>query len=117
MRDLNAPCSNLELHVLTRLLDVDKDGQLDYNEFAKGVRYFKPEDIIADDGLPVLRISRKDLECCQYCKLKVWQPNDIKFPRYRLNSYFHQLIARKIHWGSGVMSFIKLSNPFLGPFD
>ena len=84
MRDLNAPCSSIELHVLTRLLDNDKDGQLDYNEFAKGVRYFKPEETVADDGLPILRICREDLNTCHHCKLKLWKPNDVKFPRFDL---------------------------------
>lgn len=94
MRDLNAPCSTLELHVLTKLLDTDHNGQLDYHEFAKGVKYYKPEETVPDDGLPVLRISRKNLEHCQHCQLKLWKPNEVKFPRF---DFPHNLFKNSMH--------------------
>jgi len=92
MRDLNAPCSNIELHVLTRLLDKDSNGQLDYNEFSNGVRYFKPEETVPDDGLPILRICREELDTCQHCELKLWKPRDVKFPRYAKKSCILELV-------------------------
>ena len=84
MRDLDAPCSFIELHILARMLDENTDGELDYLEFSKGVRYFKPEEIVPDDGLPVLQIYREELESCPHCQLKLWNSKEVRFPRYDL---------------------------------
>ncbi len=81
MRDLDAPCSVVELHVLAKLLDRNKDGMIDYLEFSKGVRYYKPEETVTDDGLPTLQIYREELDSCANCRLKLWKPTDVKFPR------------------------------------
>ena len=92
MRDLDAPCSMLELHVLVRLLDQNKDGQIDYREFSKGVRYFTPEETVPDDGLPILRIHREDLDSCPNCPLKLWKPPEVRFPRLATFYFLRKII-------------------------
>ena len=81
MRDLNAPCTAVELQILAKLLDSDGDGSIDYREFSRGVRYFKAEDIVPDDGLPILKIQREELEKCEHCKIKLWRSEEVKYPR------------------------------------
>ena len=82
MRDLNAPANNLELYVLAKKLDRDNNGMLDYLEFSKGLKYYKKEECVPDDGLPTLRFEREELENCPCCKLGLWKPPKEKFPRY-----------------------------------
>ncbi|XP_078355658.1 uncharacterized protein LOC144640363 [Oculina patagonica] len=82
MRDLNAPANNLELYILAKKLDRDANGLLDYLEFSKGLKYYKKEECVKDDGLPVLRFEREELEQCPCCKLGLWQPPKEKYPRF-----------------------------------
>lgn len=81
MRDLNAPANNLELYVLAKKLDRDSNGLLDYLEFSKGLKYYKKEECIQDDGLPILKFEREELEQCPCCKLGLWKPPKEKYPR------------------------------------
>ena len=81
MRDLNAPANNLELYVLAKKLDRDANGLLDYLEFSKGLKYYKKEECVQDDGLPVLKFEREELEQCPCCKLGLWKPPKEKYPR------------------------------------
>lgn len=89
MRDLNAPANNLELYILAKKLDKDQNEKLDYLEFSKGLRYFKKEECVPDDGLPPLTFEREKLEGCPCCKIGLWKPQIEKYPRQVLDNY-HQ---------------------------
>ena len=78
MRDLNAPCTQLELFVLARTVDENRDGQIEYAEFAKNLKYVRPEKEVKDDGLPVLKIYRNEYEKCPNCQVKRWNPSPSK---------------------------------------
>ena len=41
MIDYNIPCNLIELHLLATLLDTDNNLGIDFNEFDKGIRYFR----------------------------------------------------------------------------
>jgi len=76
MRDLDAPCTQLELFALAKAVDKDNNGQIDYSEFSAGVKYERPVRVKKDDGLPILKIIREEKENCPYCKVDVWTPAD-----------------------------------------
>lgn len=62
MWDLNVFVNNFELYVFVKKLDRDVNGLLDYLEFFKGLKYYKKEECVEDDGLLVLRFEREKLE-------------------------------------------------------
>ncbi|XP_077982823.1 uncharacterized protein LOC144437693 [Glandiceps talaboti] len=44
MFDLDAPCNNLELHILALRLDRTKTGEIDYLELKKGLRFYRDDE-------------------------------------------------------------------------
>lgn len=82
MRDLDAPCTQLELYALAKAVDKDNNGQIDYSEFSAGVKYERPVKVFKDDGLPILKIIREEKENCPHCKVDVWTPADYGSVKY-----------------------------------
>ncbi|XP_022103410.1 uncharacterized protein LOC110986092 isoform X3 [Acanthaster planci] len=83
MLDLDAPCNALELHVLAKRLDKDKNETIDYVEFSKGLSFCTDEE--ETDGTekhPPLEITKEVLEECPSCKLGLWKPYAEKYPKY-----------------------------------
>lgn len=72
MKDLQAPCNQLELHVLAKTVDGNGDGNIEYAEFSQGIKYRRPKKVVIDDGLPVLEIQRETFDKCSHCSIKKW---------------------------------------------
>lgn len=82
MRDLDAPCTELELYALAKAVDKDNNGSIDYNEFSAGLKYERPVKVVVDDGLPVLKIMREEREKCPHCNVDLWTPSEITNVKY-----------------------------------
>ncbi|ESO96927.1 hypothetical protein LOTGIDRAFT_159681 [Lottia gigantea] len=86
MFDLNIPLNKTELHLLTKLLDKDDSGEIDYTEFTKGLQHVRKESIELEkdkDEVSLILSERKPIPC-PCCKMGVWQPYREKHPRYVL---------------------------------
>ena len=72
MKDVQAPCNQLELCVLAKTVDKNGDGMIEYTEFSQGIRYQRPIKVEIDNGLPVLQIKREEFDQCSHCSIKKW---------------------------------------------
>ena len=45
MRDLNIDCSDIELHLLCKLVDKDNQKMIEYNRIAKGLAFVRYYDL------------------------------------------------------------------------
>ena len=72
MKDVQAPCNQLELCVLAKTVDQNGDGKIEYAEFSQGIKYRRPIKVAIDDGLPVLKIEREKFDQCSHCSIKKW---------------------------------------------
>ena len=72
MKDVQAPCNQLEMCVLAKTVDRNGDGRIEYAEFSQGIKYRRPIKVEIDDGLPVLKIEREKFDQCSHCGIKKW---------------------------------------------
>uniref|UniRef100_A0A7M5WX42 EF-hand domain-containing protein n=1 Tax=Clytia hemisphaerica TaxID=252671 RepID=A0A7M5WX42_9CNID len=91
MKDLEAPCNQIELFVLAKTVDKNLDGNIEYNEFSQGIRYRRPVKVEQDDGLPVLKISREKFDKCPDCCIKKWNFRAKKSLFYSLDLLLHSM--------------------------
>lgn len=76
LKDLDAPCNNIELEILARRIDGNGDKLIDYREFTKGLSFLEVEE------RPLLVTTKEELEKCECCKLGLWKPEIERAPKY-----------------------------------
>ncbi|KAL8601804.1 hypothetical protein ACOMHN_033980 [Nucella lapillus] len=83
--DLKVPLTSLEVHLMTRLLDPDDAGEVDYTQLKQGLQLAR-ENLILDkdaeyDSL-VLEVTRTKFPPCPCCKMSIVPPFTEPYPRY-----------------------------------
>ncbi|PVD21297.1 hypothetical protein C0Q70_19469 [Pomacea canaliculata] len=85
MFDLHVPLTRVELHLLTRLLDADNSGEVDYTQLDRGLElaretYTIQRDTEAESEMLVL--TRRKFPSCPCCKMSIVEPNQEPYPKF-----------------------------------
>ncbi|XP_058845892.1 uncharacterized protein LOC117423768 isoform X1 [Acipenser ruthenus] len=137
MKDLGIPCVEVQLHILTKLLDHNNNGSIDYVELGTGLQKARFQDskaAYADEGEdldegnkgedgteeerdpteeaePVLEFTKEKLEPCAVCQLGLWKPlqTDRRFIFVKLRLItFDNVKSHPGHFEEVVRSSIKV---------
>lgn len=85
--DLEAPCTEVEKHMLSKLLDRENTGDIDFTQFSKGLKYIRElEDLTREEEEAdnVLISTERVFEHCKCCKLGINGPYMPKYPKFIL---------------------------------
>ncbi|XP_076470942.1 microtubule-actin cross-linking factor 1, isoforms 6/7-like isoform X2 [Babylonia areolata] len=83
--DLNVPLTAVETHLLTRLLDPDDAGEVDYTQLSHGLQLaretFNMDRDMEFESL-VLETTRRKFPACPCCKMSIVEPFVEQYPRF-----------------------------------
>ncbi|WAR12424.1 hypothetical protein MAR_026604 [Mya arenaria] len=85
MLDMLCPCTNVQLHMLCKLLDHENTGDIDFTQFSKGLKYIRElEDLEREEeeADKILILSERTFEKCKCCKMSICGPYQVKYPKY-----------------------------------
>lgn len=85
MFDLNVPLTKVELHLLTRLLDADDTGEIDYTHLQEGLEFSREVydvERTAELDSQMLLLTKRKFPPCPCCKMSIIEPTLEPNPKY-----------------------------------